>query len=283
MKRKVLLVAAVVTASFTFAQDDAAVNKSFTSKNGHEVLPQAGEYALGFSLDPLLNALGTANGGPAAANTMSGTIAYPGLPAGFTALAGAATPISNVTIWGKMFKDAETAYRGKLRIGFGSETMKNDVADNAPNAPAGSMVTDETSYSYYNITLGAGLEKRRGSARVQGIYGAEASIGFSGASAENTYGNSLANSGGGARDVTAQSATNVTFGARGFAGIEYFIAPKISLGAEYGWGLSFTSTGGTEITQEGTGATTTTTPSGSKFALDTDYNNQASISILFHF
>jgi hypothetical protein len=39
-------------------------------------------------------------------------------------------------------------------------------------------------------------------------------------------------------------------GVRGFVGVEYFFAPKISIGGELGWGISYMSTGEGEETYE---------------------------------
>ena len=80
---------------------------------------------------------------------------------------------------------------------------------------------------------------------------------------------------------------------RGFIGVEWFLAPKVSVSAEYGWGLAFIKQGDTEIdTEEYNFATGATTESKierkhivggtSGFGIDTD-NNGGAISILFHF
>jgi hypothetical protein len=42
-------------------------------------------------------------------------------------------------------------------------------------------------------------------------------------------------------------------GVRVFAGAEYFFLPKISLGAELGWGLSYVTTGRSETVYESVG------------------------------
>ena len=53
--------------------------------------------------------------------------------------------------------------------------------------------------------------------------------------------------------------TLVGFGIRGFLGVEYFIAPKLSLSAEYGWGPSIANKGrGSIETQVVDGNTTKT-------------------------
>ncbi len=68
-------------------------------------------------------------------------------------------------------------------------------------------------------------------------------------------------------------------GVRGFIGAEYFIFPKISMGAEYGWGIGYQMTGKGKTTVESIGGTPakvgtleTETAGSSKFGLDTDLN-----------
>jgi hypothetical protein len=91
---------------------------------------------------------------------------------------------SNVVIGGKKLIDANTAYRGKLRIGFGSDKVTSLVTaqplpDPLPTFPNPLPTTeDATTNSYMAINIGAGIEKRVGSTRVVGIYGAELNIGL---------------------------------------------------------------------------------------------------------
>ena len=54
MKKRVLLVASIFAATFTFAQDGAEL----TSKKGETILPEAGDYAIGFNAAPFLNYAG---------------------------------------------------------------------------------------------------------------------------------------------------------------------------------------------------------------------------------
>ncbi len=82
-------------------------------------------------------------------------------------------------------------------------------------------------------------------------------------------------------------------GVRGFVGVEYFFAPKISIGGEFGWGINFLSTAkGSSETEvwDGTGVKTTETESAgdSQFHVDTDNlagvdNLDGSINLLFYF
>src|SRR5690606_31039544 len=90
--------------------------------------------------------------------------------------------------------------------------------------------------------LGLGYEMRRGYGRLQGYYGGELSVGFANSSEKYTYGNAITSTNtnpssafsGTPRTLTAKNGGAFFFGIGGFAGVEYFVAPKISLGGELG-------------------------------------------------
>jgi hypothetical protein len=75
-------------------------------------------------------------------------------------------------------------------------------------------------------------------------------LGFNSASEKNTfqiaYNKEAADKGiineGDSRVLSQKDGMSVTFGVRGFVGVEYFVAPKISIGAEFGWGLGMITT-----------------------------------------
>jgi len=296
MKKTVLFVAAAVLASATFAQD------GLTSKKGEAYLPEAGDWAIGFDGTPFLDYAG---------NMFNGN----------TGNSVNATWVGNtpeMTIVGKMFKDESTAYRAKLRIGYGSSTIEN-VIDTSTTTLTGEF-TDKAKSSQMMITLGGGLEKRKGNTRLQGYYGGEALISFGSSSVEHTfadassgttaagdiryaeYTDDFANATSTSQDpLTGENerTTKVTNGAtfglqlRAFIGVEYFFAPKMSISAEYGWGLMMSSTGTGERDTESYGISTGaaaessiarkhTVGGSSAFGIDTD-NNGGQITIMFHF
>jgi hypothetical protein len=283
MKKRLLFVAAIVAASTTFAQD------GLTSKKGEAYLPEAGDWAIGFDATNLTEYIGNlANGG----NNNGG------LDAAWMDNH-KANNAYEFALMGKKFKDESTAYRLRARIGFGSTKQDNIFEATVAPATLPSEYTDSDKSSSMNIILGGGIEKRRGNTRVQGFYGAEAMIGFGTSTDKKEYGIGLSDNytnGGNTRQTEDKKGTSIMFGARGFVGVEYFFAPKMSIAAEYGWGLSFMSQGEGEITTEKWGlapgeAVTTadhlvtkTTKSGgnSEFKFDTD-NMGGSINLLFHF
>jgi hypothetical protein len=146
-------------------------------------------------------------------------------------------------------------------------------------------VDDEMAFSRTNILVGGGLEKRRGYGRLQGFYGAELGFGMTSGTNDYTYGNDfsgdyevehssinnfnsiLNGNNAGNPNLHDPSSSNTgdpdnirrlrtefkgafTVGVRGFIGVEYFFAPKMSVGAEYGWGYAYTTGGKTTYADE---------------------------------
>jgi hypothetical protein len=309
MKKTVLVIALAFGVSGAFAQD-------LTSKKGEPILPEAGDWAISMNADPIFTFVGNAFHG----NNASGA---PGV--GFTNV--------DQTIVGKKFIDEKNAYRALVRLGFTSNTQKNLVGDNSqtgvitfPTQPG--QVQDKLSTKNTNIGIGVGKEMRRGKTRLQGYYGADAMIWLSMMSSTYTYGNTMSPTtapgttttptstdftsplvGGGyaSNNVNSritQSKSGMTFGigVRGFIGAEYFIFPKIAIGAEYGWGIGFQTSGKGKVTTEEQGGAPNQVAKverdragSSKFGLDTDVNQNtifgfhgsntgmASLRVTFHF
>ena len=224
--RKLLLTA-------TFASVVAFANaQTMTSKNGTPILPEANDWSIGFDATPVLNYFGNMFN-----NTANNSINMN-------------YPSNNpFTIVGKMVKDESTAYRAKVAINFGSQTITSGAAG---FSSFDSLFTpSELKASSSNITLGAGIQKWRGKGRLKGYYGAEAMIGFGG-SGDTTYTylkDLTITNGAGAEQLTEVKGGSIFgFGVNGFIGVEYFFAPKMSLSAEYTWGIAISSVGESEVT-----------------------------------
>jgi len=251
MKKSLLAIAMVCGMSATYAQD-------LTSKKGEPILPETGDWAIAFDAVPFLNYAGRmlSNAGATSPNATW-------------------TDSNTMTIMGKMFKDEKTAYRAMVRIGYGTDTYKGMVGANGatpPTFPAlPQQVEDKAKVSSHAIVLGAGMEMRRGKTRLQGFYGADAMLIKAGTKYSYEYGNAMdatytnpASTN--FQGQTGQSNLNVGsyvgrateiktgsmfgFGVRGFIGAEYFIFAKMSIGAEYGWGLGISKSGKGEITYQ---------------------------------
>lgn len=238
--RKLLLTAALVSA---FAFSNA---QTMTSKNGTPILPEANDWSIGFDANPLLNYVGNMF------NNSTNNSLWMNYPSN-----------NSMVIVGKMVKDETTAYRGKLAINFGSSTQ---TASTAGFTSFDSLFTpSETKNSSMNITLGAGIQKWRGKGRLKGYYGAEAMIGFGKdtLSTEFSYLKPLttANGAGASQTLELNSGSVFGFGVNGFVGVEYFFAPKMSLSAEYTWGIAISSVGESEMVTSQVDATATTVTS----------------------
>ncbi len=288
MKKSVLVIALALGVTGAFAQD-------LTSKKGEPILPEAEDWAISLDGAPIFSFVGNAFNGTAA-NAAPGVNWLNG----------------NQTIIGKKFIDEKNAYRVLVRLGFTNQTYKNMVVDNAAIPPttatfdAPAMVEDKFKMRNTNIGIGVGKEMRRGKTRLQGYYGADAMIWISMSSNKMEYGNTmsplngtgttttptsttwntttgavLGAAGTASRAVSSKSGMTFGLGVRGFIGAEYFIFPKMAIGAEYGWGIGYQMSGKGKSTQEyqqviGTtntvGETETETSGSSKFGFDTDLN-----------
>jgi hypothetical protein len=267
MKRKVLFVASLFLATATFAQD------GLTSKKGEAYLPEAGDWSIGFDATGLTSFVGNmANAGNNDAGLTSG---------------GFMNGTVGQEIRFKMFKDEKTAYRLRARIGFGGsgQDYLGTFNHDAQNDTLGILTADndyvlnEKKSGGFNLVLGAGMEKRRGNTRIQGYYGGEVFIGLLGgtsttfddgrvlsddwtgvdmnASDANSVNGTALNAAGtysifstGTRTTEMKNGSTFTVGLQGFIGVEWFFAPKVSIGAEYTWGLSMSSTGEGENSTE---------------------------------
>jgi hypothetical protein len=239
MKNFFLLMAAAALAASTSAQD-------LTNKRGESILPLQGDWAIGINAEPFLYYIGNVFNGNT--NNASPSMQYPAYPWAITA---------------KKFITDKQAYRMKLRVGIGSTKeaglVKKDLVNTTGNDTT-KMTEDLEKISSHNIALGFGKEWRRGKTRLQGFYGLEGMVWMQGGKSKYEYGNdfsadnptptsfNFANNTSSASTVrVTESKAGNTFGIglRGFLGAEYFLFPKISLGAEFGWGL------GVEGTSEG--------------------------------
>lgn len=278
MKKTVLFAAALFTVAAASAQTG-----EITSAKGENWLSQDGDWGLTFDAQPLLGYAGNLFNG----NTNNYGVALNNL---YSASNG-----STVVIGGKKLIDANTAYRGKLRIGFGSNKNTVLVADAASTDPL-AQTDDVQKIGFFGVNLGVGMEKRVGSTRVVGIYGAEFNVGLGSGKTTYEYGNTVNadnpnytntfDQGAGVTEVKSGSTFNL--GLNAFAGVEWFCAPKLSLSGEYTWGLALSSTGHSSSTVEfwnGTAVESVSADGGVKnnnFSLDTGVSG-ASIGINFYF
>ncbi len=256
------------------------------NKNGVDILPVKGEFALGFNAVPFLNLIGNAT-------------------------AGNGKFIGNMfgqnTIFGKYMLDNQTAIRANFNFNINNFNNRNFVIDNTANSPD-SLVTDKISVANQTFGLSGGYEMRRGKGRVQAIFGGDLAFLYSRSKRSMTYGNAFGQinqtptatnwtSGGspinstsqGERMIEQMNGNTFSVGIRPFIGIEYFFAPKISIGAEFGWTLLYSITGDGEQINEyySPSAETVYTrniPSAGSNAFNANIDNlNGAVTLLFYF
>ena len=114
---------------------------------------------------------------------------------------------------------------GDWSIGFSANSAlsfvgKKFTADNKADRYTANLLfayekqKDVDATTQFGLLVGYGKEWRKGSTRLQGFYGADALIGFG---------------------IPQKDAFNFLVGAQAFVGAEYFIFPKVGLGAQYSY------------------------------------------------
>lgn len=271
--------------------------QDMTSKKGTPILPEKGDYSISIDALPFLEYIGNMFHGSDA--SYAPAFDFPGL-----------NDVPMWTIQGKYFLDAKTALRARVRLGFTTTTNKNTLIDQTNTETTPAYVDDKWTETRMNIVVGAGIEKRRGKGRVQGLYGAMANlmVGTHGNSVK--YGNELSSTytnplstdypwtpkfvGTGYESSYTSNRIlkdndGMTFGigVNGFLGVEYFFAPKMSIGGEFTWGLALQITGKSKVETEYLDSgenTTLTTKSGGAFYFGMDNTNTGgAINLNFYF
>ncbi len=222
-----------------------------TSKKGIPILPAPGDFSLGISATPLLD--------------FAGNLIKINSNSAFSSDAAWNFTGQNQAIYAKYFLKDNTAIRARLRINNSSKKeIAHSIQNQLTNYNQFLYVEDSWIHKTSNILFSAGLEKRRGYGRLQGFYGAELSFALTGASTDSySYGNAIDSNfhkpartnfnsnvqSGGSFVKEHKTKAIFGFGIGAFAGAEYFILPKISIGGEFGWniGMNLSSSNGEEF------------------------------------
>ncbi|GHV62563.1 hypothetical protein FACS1894195_4610 [Bacteroidia bacterium] len=179
----------------------------------NSILPKAGDFAIGVDATPFLKYVG-----------------------GFFYNNSTNTDIDALGIHGKYFvKDAQ-AIRANLKFGIYTDQTNNDVE----------MGLKKETNSVNDFNLNLGYEWRRGSKHLQAFYGIELLGGYNSGKSTKEIADTIS---GDSQELKTLGAT-ISAGLGVFAGLEYFVAPKISVGAEVGFGAKYSMKGNDEITTE---------------------------------
>ncbi|MCW3072829.1 MAG: hypothetical protein JWO44_2719 [Bacteroidetes bacterium] len=317
MKKHILSISFLLGASALFAQD-------LTSKKGEPILPEADDWAISMNADPIFEFIGNAFNG----NTKNNAANTNWLSASHTIVG--KRFINEKTAYRVMLRIGFVNQTFKNMVANDAEF---GTVFNFPDKQG--QVEDKYRHSNMNLCIGAGKEWRKGKTRLQGYYGADLMIWMGSSKDKFTYGNQMSptsNASAGGGSTTTMPTTTVWFtnpdsanfgmpdsvgartsrlmqnksgmtfgiGVRGFIGVEYFVFPKIAIGAEYGLGLGYqmTGKGRTEVQTQGGSPLQVANvdyevAGSSKFGFDTDMNQgkifgfsnagTASLKITFHF
>jgi len=231
MKQFLLSISAAVLIIGTASAQEDQRDLGTTNKIGQNVLPAAGDIAIGVDAAPFLKYIGNI--------FTDATNDAPNFEGPNSFLGGN-------TLFGKYFLTDKSAVRARVSFDFSTtgttRTVTDDVAV-AADPTSEAEVTDKRTNKNNYLEIGLGYEKRRGYGRLQGYYGGELITGFVSSSSKFSYGNAITSTNtnpsnafgmGAIRTTSEKDGNTFFFGVGGFAGVEYFIAPKISLGGEFG-------------------------------------------------
>lgn len=281
MKKISLIVCALFFVSGIFAQE-----VDMMSKRGEKILPEQGEMALGIDAMPILGFFGDMFNGYNLGNN-----ATFGFMSGLYA---------NNVIYVKYYLEDQVAIRGALRLGFTNFIDKELVTANQAVPDPLVQVTDVNIVNSTRIGLGADYLKYRGKGRVQGYFGGGAFINYSAWSDIYNYGNQMTTefqsptywdfssdiqTSGSQRILKQYSNLDLGLTVRGLIGVEYYFAPKISIGGEMGLGFIVSRDGGYQTIERWTGTEreVVTTKLASDSFIGIDNFTSGSMFLMFHF
>ena len=187
--------------------------------------PQAGDFSISVNAAPFLNYVGNIFGSHATAPAFNEGV-----------------------IRGRYFLSERNAIRVSLNFDFYTDISRSFESE---TGNPDNEVTNITRAATNSFGLSVGYEFRRGTGRLQAFYGAEVGLGFSGGRTNNTWGNELsAENPQTWRTTQVRPGLGFDVGLGGFVGVEYFITPRIAVGAEVGLSLVYENRGRMATDQE---------------------------------
>lgn len=248
MKKIYFLLCAFTFALATYAQEESS--EILKSKKGTPIMPEEKEFAIGISANQFLNYVTRGAANP--------SFTYVSNPTN--------VPIA---LFGKMMLTPNKSIRARVALNSSSNTERRAVLKNSltPDAIAPSFLEDWRTVNATQLLFAGGYEFRRGKGRLQGVYGGEAFFSLTGDRVNYQYGNAITadfnqpnttnfftgnilTTNGFSRVLSEKNNMNIGFGVRAFVGVEYFFAPKISIGGEFGYTLGIRGAGRILVTSE---------------------------------
>ena len=250
--KKTLFIFVLMTIGFTNAQD-------IKSSKGEKYLPENNDWAIGFNADGIFRYVGNSLNG----NTNNAAPSVTFNKGNFG------------TFIGKKFLADQRALRVIVNLEAGSNTVTQATKVVGPvvalNLTNTSRQNIESTTSGFGLTAGLGKEWRKGKTRLQGFYGADLLVTLNSFSTKKVDNTEITQVNSNIPVTTTVNITNIEtvekagfvfgVGAQGFLGAEYFLFPKIAIGAQYTYGVNllFGSRANTAVTTSITGAPTTST------------------------
>lgn len=247
MKKFLIIMAALVS----FAGMDAQEQKTET-----QYLPEAGDWALGVDVVPVLRYVGNAFNGNTNNEYIDNLGGEPFINSNKRFNSRSLMP--DVSIQGKYMLTDEWGLRANVGLMFRSIYDNRYAVDDKAlllNPLSEDKVVDKAHNTKNGMSVMVGGEYRKGKKRVQGVFGFGLLFAFQNDKTTYSYGNQMTEinqtpsvgfSSGSVYDgnnyrllKTNGSGSDFYTGVTGSAGIEWFVAPKISLGAEVNLSLYY--------------------------------------------
>lgn len=239
-------------------------------KEQKQYLPEEGDWALGIDVVPILKYIGNAFNGTNGTNELSHVGGTPFTSGHF----GNQGLMPTVSIMGKYMLTDEWAVRANVGLMISSANDKAYSPDDKAlltNPFSEAKVVDGARYDRNGMSMLLGAEYRKGARRIQGVFGAGLLFAFQNSKETYSWGNALTEIN---QSPTSHAFANMPtlptgyralkqngagsdfyLGLTGSAGIEWFVAPKIALGAEVNLSLYYIFGTQTYVESEGYNAT----------------------------
>jgi hypothetical protein len=227
--KKVILISIVCVLGF----------KGIRAEGGTDYVPHAGNFSIGFDVSPLFNFLG---------NIFNGTIGNEMEPlAGTPAIVRGGGILPSASIMAKYMYTDNFAIIGNIGLLGRNTTSRVYVRDDRAYALdpfTGDRLIDVGITKRNGISALLGGEYRVGESRIQGVFGGGLMFAFAKSHTSFQWANQMTNFnqnpttsfgglvGNGMRTLETFGTTpTIYFGLATHAGVEYFIAPRVSIGA----------------------------------------------------
>jgi hypothetical protein len=275
---------------------------SAQSEDSKNYLPEQGDMAFGINVKPVLKYVGNIFNG----TTNNKLKDLGGEPVTNNASDFKSDILPTVSIMGKYMLSDNWGVRANVGLMLGKDTDREYVIDDkqAVLDPFNESKLIDTRHTAKNgMSLMLGAEYRKGSKRIQGVFGMGVLFGFYNQNISYDFANAVTplndhptsaswvkNCKNGYRIVNEKTEGNLFYGITGSAGVEWFVAPKVSLGAEVnlslyhinGGQLYTQSEGYNNVTQQFVERTDLTSPGNDKLRFGTE-NLGGSLYMAFYF